>query len=496
MNSERLQVTGMADIPVFSFVKRALDPLVILGTLFAVARVQGEPFSGHYLVLAIIAFFVAAFLHEQIDAQRHWRSGRLFAFARDIFAGWLAFIAIMVLIGYATGFSDNYAPAVIGWWFALTPFLLLGAQLGLRRYASGRRRAGAVRKVVIVGVNDTGRKLAHRIAESPHQLMEVCGFFDDRTGARTDAAAATPVLDAFDGAAAGGDDDDDDAAAAHTPVRVLGSMADTAAYVRRAGINVIFISQPMSAQPRVRQLLDALQDTTASIYFLPDLYTFDLMQARFDEVGGMPVVAICETPFSGVNSLVKRASDIVIAATILLLFAPLMLGIAAAVRATSPGPAIFRQHRYGLNGDDIIVYKFRSMAVCEDGARVTQASKHDRRVTRLGAFLRRTSLDELPQFINVLEGSMSIVGPRPHAVAHNELYRGLIKGYMLRHKVKPGITGWAQVNGLRGETDTLDKMAARIAFDLDYLRSWSLSLDLWIILRTVKVVLGRDKNAY
>ena len=494
MNSERLHATAMADIPVFSFVKRALDPLVILGTLFVVARVEGEPFSGHYLVLAIIAFFVAAFLTEQIDAQRHWRSGRLFAFARDIFAGWAAFIAIMVLIGYATGFSDNYAPTVIGWWFALTPFLLLGAQLGLRRYATDLRRAGQVRKVVIVGVNDTGRKLALRIAESPHQLMDVCGFFDDRTGTRLQGAPATPVLDEFDGAAA--DEDDDAAAAAQAPVTVLGSMAETAAYVRRAGINVIFISQPMSAQPRVRQLLDALQDTTASIYFLPDLHTFDLMQARFDEVGGMPVVAICESPFSGINSLVKRASDIVIAAAVLLLLAPLMLAIGAAVRATSPGPAIFRQHRYGLNGDDIIVYKFRSMAVCEDGARVTQASKGDMRVTRLGAFLRRTSLDELPQFINVLEGTMSIVGPRPHAVAHNELYRGLIKGYMLRHKVKPGITGWAQVNGLRGETDTLDKMAARIAFDLDYLRCWSLALDLWIILRTIKVVLGRDKNAY
>jgi len=219
------------------------------------------------------------------------------------------------------------------------------------------------------------------------------------------------------------------------------------------------------------------------------------MQARFDEVGGMPVVAIRETPFSGTNSLVKRASDIVLASLSLLMLAPIMLVIAAAVKFTSKGPVIFRQRRYGLNGEEIIVYKFRSMAVCEDGERVTQARKGDLRVTPLGAVLRRTSLDELPQFLNVLEGSMSIVGPRPHAVAHNEEYRGLIKGYMLRHKVKPGITGWAQVNGLRGETDTLDKMAARIEFDLDYLRNWSLSLDLWIVLRTVKVVLGRD-NAY
>ncbi len=485
MNSERMQVTGMADIPVFSFVKRALDPLVILGTLFAVTVVQREPFSGHYLVLAIIAFFVAAFLHEQIDAQRHWRSGRLVAFARDIFVGWAMFVGVMVLIGYATGFGYNYAPRVIGWWFLLTPFLLLAAQLGLRSYASGLRRAGQVRKVVIVGINDTGRKLASRIAESPHRMMSVCGFFDDRTGARTEPPPPAPVLDEFDGADTDDDQDEEVAAIAHAPITVLGTMADTAAYVREAGINVIFISQPMTAQPRVRQLLDALQDTTASIYFLPDIYTFDLMQARFDEVGGMPVVAICETPFSGVNSLVKRASDIVIAAAILLLLAPVMLGIAAAVRLTSPGPAIFRQRRYGLNGDDIVVYKFRSMAVCEDGDRVTQASKNDLRVTRLGAVLRRTSLDELPQFINVLLGSMSIVGPRPHAVAHNEQYRRLIKGYMLRHKVKPGITGWAQVNGLRGALDTPDKMDRRVQYDLYYIENWSIWFDLKIVALTV-----------
>ena len=238
-----------------------------------------------------------------------------------------------------------------------------------------------------------------------------------------------------------------------------------------------------------------MQDTTASIYFLPDIYVFDLIQARFDSVAGLPVVAICESPFTGINSMIKRGSDIVLASIIQLMLLPVMLGIAIAIKATSPGPVIFRQRRYGLDGEEIIVYKFRSMTVCEDGARVVQATKDDQRITRIGAFLRKTSLDELPQFFNVLQGRMSIVGPRPHAVAHNELYRKQIKGYMLRHKVRPGITGWAQVNGLRGETDTLDKMEARIAYDLDYLKRWSLALDLWIIVRTFKVVLMRD-NAY
>jgi putative colanic acid biosysnthesis UDP-glucose lipid carrier transferase len=178
------------------------------------------------------------------------------------------------------------------------------------------------------------------------------------------------------------------------------------------------------------------------------------------------------------------------------MISPLMVAIAITVKRSSPGPVLFRQRRYGLDGKEIIVYKFRTMTVAEDGDEVPQATRNDARVTPLGAFLRRHSLDELPQFINVLQGRMSVVGPRPHAVAHNELYRKQIKGYMIRHKVKPGITGWAQVNGLRGETDTLEKMSARIAYDLAYLRNWSLRLDLQIVIKTVFVVLKGSKNAY
>jgi putative colanic acid biosynthesis UDP-glucose lipid carrier transferase len=311
-------------------------------------------------------------------------------------------------------------------------------------------------------------QFANKVERLPNLFIKVCGFFDDRAEERWPSGMRHPVL---------------------------GNMDAIASYVRQHQIKMIFISQPISAQPRIRRLLDELQDTTASVYFLPDIYVFDLMQARFDNVGGMPVVAICESPFTGFNSLVKRSSDIVLAGLITLALVPVMAVIAAAVRYSSPGPVIFRQRRYGLYGEEIIVYKFRSMTVAEDGAQVVQAKKNDQRVTKVGAFLRKSSLDELPQFINVLQGRMSIVGPRPHAVAHNEQYRKLIKGYMLRHKVKPGITGWAQVNGLRGETETLDKMEARISYDLDYLRNWSLWMDLWIVVRTLKVVAARE-NAH
>jgi putative colanic acid biosynthesis UDP-glucose lipid carrier transferase len=242
-------------------------------------------------------------------------------------------------------------------------------------------------------------------------------------------------------------------------------------------------------------LLDDLRDTTASIYFVPDLFVTDLIQGRIASINGMPAVAVCETPFTGMDGVIKRVSDVVLSLLILALIAPLMLAIAIGVKRSSPGPILFKQRRYGADGKEILVYKFRSMSVCEDGDRIVQATRNDQRVTRLGGFLRRSSLDELPQFINVLQGRMSIVGPRPHAVAHNELYRKLVNGYMVRHKVKPGITGWAQVNGYRGETDTVDKMQKRIEYDLDYLRNWSLGMDLWIILKTVGVVL-KDRHAY
>jgi putative colanic acid biosynthesis UDP-glucose lipid carrier transferase len=207
------------------------------------------------------------------------------------------------------------------------------------------------------------------------------------------------------------------------------------------------------------------------------------------------VVGICETPFTGTNELVKRASDMVLSSIILVLISPILLALAIGVKLSSPGPVIFKQRRTGLDGEDITVYKFRSMTTQDNGAVVRQATKNDVRITRFGAFIRRTSLDELPQFFNVLQGRMSIVGPRPHAVAHNEEYRRIVKAYMVRHKVKPGITGWAQVNGQRGETDTVEKMQARVEFDLEYLRNWSLGLDLQIIVSTIRLVFF-DRNAY
>ncbi|PHV07402.1 undecaprenyl-phosphate glucose phosphotransferase [Janthinobacterium sp. BJB412] len=456
------------NIPLISFFQRVLDPLIIMGALYLTTILLREPFTGYLLILMILAVFISSSVYQYVDPYRTWRSGRMLAYARDTVVGWLLTVAVLLFIGSVSGLEYHYDTTVVLLWFVATPVCLLASHMAMRRITARPSSDSEARSVVIVGVNEVGIKFADVCKRHRNLFIRVVGFFDDRLEDRYPAVAREPML---------------------------GKMADIAAYVREHNIKMIFISQPISAQPRIRKLLDELQDTTASVYFLPDIYVFDLMQARFDNVGGMPVIAICESPFTGVNSMVKRASDIVLALAIQIALLPLMLVIALAVRLSSPGPVIFRQRRYGLYGEEIIVYKFRSMTSTDDGNTVVQARQNDARVTRVGAFLRRSSLDELPQFINVLQGRMSIVGPRPHAVAHNEQYRKLIKGYMLRHKVKPGITGWAQVNGLRGETETLDKMEARIRYDLDYLRKWSLWLDLWIILKTVQVVLKRE-NAH
>ena len=455
------------DIPVVSFFKRLLDPFMIWGILVLLTWVYDEKFTGYYLVLIVITFFISSYVFEQTSIYRRWRDGKILAYIRDTLIGWCIIVAILLLLGYATKLDYQYSEQVILTWFIVTPLALLASHITVRMITDNLRKSGGLRSAVIVGANNTSVKLARRIAEFPFLLIDIRGYFDERDRARTKEGLGSR----------------------------LGGITDVASYARKHNIQMIFISLPMSAQPRIREILDDLHDTTASIYFLPDVNVFGLMQAHFNNVGGIPVVAICESPFSGTDSVVKNISDFVLASIILLLLSPLMLCIALAVKITSAGPAIFKQRRYGLNGEEIIVYKFRSMTVGEDGSQIVQAHKNDPRITRIGAFLRRTSLDELPQFINVLQGRMSIVGPRPHAVAHNELYRKLIKGYMLRHKVRPGITGWAQVNGLRGETEVLEKMQARIEFDLHYLQNWSIWLDLWIIIRTVWVVLRRD-NAY
>ncbi len=459
-----------------ALVQAALDPVVTIGVLLISALAFGEAFEGPYLILALIVFSLTF-------PGSSPRGTSIRALAGDVLTGWLVIVALLLLIGWATRTLGAFDLRVILAWVLATPVALFAAHLLLPVVLPRLLAAEGVQRIaVIAGEGELGRKLAERIQGTPFLGIRFSGYFDDRSPERIGGVK---------------------------PGEILGSLNQIAEYAKTHRVDLIYITLPMASQPRILKLLEQLRDTTASIYFTPDIFLSDLIQARMDTIGGIPVVAVCETPFYGINALIKRASDIALASAILALVSPLMLAVAIGIKLSSPGPVLFKQRRCGVDGREIIVYKFRTMTVLEDGEVIRQATRDDPRVTRFGAFLRQYSLDELPQFINVLQGRldelpqfinvlqgrMSVVGPRPHAVAHNETYRKLIRGYMIRHKVKPGITGLAQVNGLRGETDSLEKMKARIECDLAYLRDWSLQLDLQIVLKTVFVVL-KKQHAY
>jgi putative colanic acid biosynthesis UDP-glucose lipid carrier transferase len=447
---------------VTSFIAAFLEPAITVATFLSVMAWFDEPVLRASMTLCLLVFALSfPGLNRFGD--------KLLEAAVDITTSWVSMLAILWLCGYATNSLYFFDSRVLMLWTVLTPVLqwlavLLGRNVLIYRSSLPNAR----RRAIVVGAGPLGGKVARALQSNPDHSTEFVGYFDDRTDSRVLAEAVSMRL---------------------------GGLRDVANYVYAHGIHEVYITLPLGSQPRIVQLLEAVQGTTASLYFVPDVFGISIIQGRLQDMNGVPVVGICETPFTGTNALVKRVSDVVLALIIMVLISPVLLGVGLGVKLSSPGPMIFRQKRNGLDGEEIIVYKFRSMRAMDDGAVVKQATKGDSRITPFGAFIRRTSLDELPQFINVLQGRMSIVGPRPHAVAHNEEYRRLIKAYMVRHKVKPGITGWAQVNGCRGETETIDKMQARVEYDLEYLRNWSLVLDLQIIIRTVRLMVF-DRNAY
>ncbi len=444
-------------------VRVLVDPVVAVAMLLLAAWWFEGSLNAPWVILALLVF---AMKFPGRTAAVVPMSATLIA---EIVGHWSVLVAVLLMLGWATQTLALFEPAALLVWAVLTPVALLVAHTLMPAVlARVLSTPGVQRTAVIVGSSETGRTLGRRIQQNPCLGMRVAGYFDDRSG---DRIAGIPRD------------------------QLLGPLGDLAGFVKQHRVDLIYCALPMSSQPRIRALLVELQDTTASIYFVPDMLSFDAMQARLDAVCGLPVIALCESPFCGINAVYKRLSDLVLSASILISLSPLLLLIAICVKRGSPGPVLFKQRRYGADGKEILVYKFRTMSCLEDGVVVEQTQRDDPRVTCFGRFLRRYSLDELPQFINVLQGTMSVVGPRPHAVAHNELYRKQILGYMVRHKVKPGITGLAQVSGFRGETDTLEKMRGRVELDLQYLRNWSPLLDLKIVLKTVSTVLG-GKNAY
>ena len=452
--------------PVLLWLMDALPAVLAGGMFYPLTRMYHVEFDKPFLVLSILAAALTLAFLKPGNSSSQIISGRL-ELATNLLLRWAVLVAALLAMGYVTKFSEDFSRRVVVTWVLVTPVLLVILSLVLQGVARALLRdAAQARRAVIVGCTPASMEMQRRLSKHGELGISVAGFFDDRGSDRLGCAK---------------------------DAQLLGRFSDVASFVNRRNIDVIFIAVSPGQVTRVREMVNELGDTTASIYYVPDVSGFDVLQQRASDILGMPVVAMCETPFHGYRGLVKRLMDVMVALLALIVLSPLLIGIAYAVKRGSPGPVLFRQRRYGLDGREIMVYKFRTMTVTENGDRVTQASRNDTRVTPVGRHLRRWSLDELPQLINVLQGTMSIVGPRPHAVAHNEEYRKLIKRYMVRHKVLPGITGLAQVRGCRGETAKVEEMEARVLYDLEYMRRWSPMLDLEIMLATAVAVVRTDR---
>lgn len=454
---------------VVALLQSLVAPLSCAAVLFATTQALGVPFDEPYVALATIAALLCALFMRPALAEQRTAFTSSWTLASQVGLAWLLVIAVLLLLGYATKVSATFSRRALFAWFLLTPAVISALVLVLRQWSRRTLLAsGQASAAVIAGANRVSRRLIQSIQARPELGLTFKGVFDDRSLERLPDVSSDELR---------------------------GRFSDLAPFIRKEHIDTVFVAIPFNHLERTKTVLTELQDTTASIYYVPDVFVFDLIQSRTVDVNGIPVVALCETPFAGWRGLTKRSSDLVLASILTLVALGPMLLIALAIKLTSPGSVIFRQRRYGLDGEEIVVYKFRTMTSSDDGAHVPQATKDDKRITALGKILRRYSLDELPQLINVLQGRMSLVGPRPHAVAHNETYRRLITGYMVRHKVAPGITGLAQVNGCRGETADVEDMQKRVEYDLEYLRHWSLGLDLKILAKTLTVWL-RDEKAY
>jgi putative colanic acid biosynthesis UDP-glucose lipid carrier transferase len=450
--------------------KQSILPSVVVLALAVCVLACGQSLSLQFCGLGLVAFLITAQVFSPLDLGNSPDTQRTRKILPRILLEWSCVVAVMVFLSTSFKLTYFFPRDIMVSWFLVTPVALMLAD-SLRKpiakwLASDR---GVVQRYIIIGANEVGVELARRIEQS-HAGEKFFGFLDYRSAERAPQGL-------------------------NQSVKGNCAARDFADFVRTHAISRVYLALPISMSPRIEELLRELRDTTASVYFVPNIFAFDLVQARCVEINGMPAFSICDSPLQGMSGFWKRVLDVVFALIALVFASPVLLAAALAIKYSSPGPILFKQRRYGLNGEEILVYKFRSMTVCEDGPVVAQATEKDSRVTPLGAFLRRTSLDELPQILNVLEGKMSFVGPRPHAVAHNEEYRKLINGYMIRHKVRPGITGWAQVNGLRGETSTVEKMHLRVQYDIDYLKNWSLWLDLKILMSTALTVVN-DRNAY
>ncbi|MBW2072019.1 MAG: undecaprenyl-phosphate glucose phosphotransferase [Deltaproteobacteria bacterium] len=450
------------------YLSRSADPAIAVIVTLIMGRLNGflGPSDFVWVLTICIPIFIF-FIYPLFGIYKSWRGLPIWQESRALLLAWTTVLLLFHIFTLLLSDREQFA---ILWPFGIfkyKPFLIWAAVVYLTTAVfralirsflrSIRSRGYNIRRVVIAGAGDLGRTVNYVLSSNPWLGYVIEAFFDDDLQKQGSSVAGVPVA---------------------------GTLDDLPAFLGRKRIDNVFLALPLSAEKRIRELLQALDNFTGNVNMVPNIFDYYLLNCSITEIANLPVIKLRQS-LNQPERLLKWLEDRVIALAALVICSPLMLLIAVAVKLSSPGPIIFKQRRYGLNGQEIVVYKFRTMTVCEDGPEIEQAKPCDPRVTRIGAVLRKYNLDELPQFINVLQGRMSVVGPRPHAVAHNEYYRTLVSYYMLRHKLKPGITGWAQVNGFRGETDTLEKMEKRIEYDLEYIDKWSLWFDLKILILTI-----------
>jgi putative colanic acid biosynthesis UDP-glucose lipid carrier transferase len=446
----------------FSAVLRLLDVLSVIATSVAayMLRHGDAEFPLDYQAATIIGVLLTLIIFPRADVYSFWRGKSMRQHARALATGWIAVGGILSMIAFATKTSEAFSRVWLILWMLGEFGTLLTMRLVMSQIASFIRKKGWDQsRILIIGEGSLGRKVAQRLAESPWLGVDVIAVIDLRTG--------------------------------KSDPRVPGANGFTDfSYLRRfvdeKHIDEVWIAAPLRSERRIRSILHTLRDSMVSLRFVPAMFGAHVLRQKVNIVAGLPVMDLFPSPMVGINRILKAIEDRVLALVMLVLTAPLLMLVAIGVKLSSPGPIIFRQQRHGWDGQPFTLYKFRTMVVhSETDDCVTQACRNDPRVTRFGAFLRRTSLDELPQLINVLQGDMSLVGPRPHAVSHNEYYKNLIEPYRGRARVKPGITGWAQVNGFRGATNALEKMVKRVEYDIYYIENWSLWFDLKIMLLTL-----------
>lgn len=431
--------------------------------------------KGDYQLLLLVIIFVTLYVFSWWGVYKTQHGRWLYKSLSNLTMAWVIVALCLSMITFFTKSGENFSRLWVLMTFISAYAMMISARLFAWSYSRAQHKDDQNRRnVVIIGAGQLGKNACDAIIEERWAGLNVVALFDDDTN----------LINTH-----------------YRDIDIVGTTSQAIEFIEEqrqapeAAIKEVWIALPLSSAEKIEHLQTTLQNTATNVFLVPDLFGANFTQYSLVESAGIMMINLSATPMIGGSDRLKRVEDLLLSAVMGVILSPVVAITALMIKLESKGPVFFKQRRYGLDGKEIIVWKFRSMTVAENGNDVRQASRCDSRITKVGAIIRKYSIDELPQLINVLNGSMSLVGPRPHAVAHNEYYRDRVHGYMARHKIRPGITGWAQINGCRGETEVIEKMQRRLRYDLEYIQNWSIALDIRILLKTLYTIFT-DKNAY